>query len=68
MVPYMKASGTKTKLREKALFGMPKVTFTLVILELIRLMDLVFTLMLTEVGTKGNGLMMFKKDREKRYG
>jgi len=41
----MKDNGTKTKLKEKELFGMQKVIFTLVILELIRQMVLAYILM-----------------------
>ena len=64
----MKDNGTKTKLKEKELFGMQKVIFTLVILELIRQMVLAYILMLMEVDMKDNGSMMFKKDKEKKSG
>jgi hypothetical protein len=45
MVLFMKANGTKTKLKEKVLFGMLRVIYMLEILELIKLTVLVFTLM-----------------------
>ena len=64
----MKDNGTKTKLKEKEPFGMPKVTSTLVILEPIRQMVSAYTLMLMEVAMKDNGSMMFKKDKEKKSG
>ena len=64
----MKENGWIIKLKEKEHFGMQKVMYTLVILKLIKQMDMVFTRMLMVQGMKGSGLMMFKKDREKRHG
>lgn len=67
-MPSTKASGTKTKQKAKEHSGTPKVIFMWVILELIRQMDLGCILMSTEVDMKDNGLMMFKKDKVKRFG
>jgi Tfp pilus assembly major pilin PilA len=65
---FTKVNGTKTKLKEKAHSGMPKETFTSAIFEPTRQMDSEYTLTLTAVATKVNGLMMFKKVKEKKFG
>ena len=47
---------------------MLKEIFTQVNLKLIKLMDSVFTHMSMDPGMKENGLMMSKKDKEKKLG
>lgn len=55
MVPSMKASGIKTKLKEMEHFGMQKEIYTLVSLELIKLMVMVCIPMSMEADMKANG-------------
>lgn len=68
MAQFTKANGLTTKLKEKALFGMQRVIFTLDNLRLIKQMDLVFTRMSMDQDMKVNGLTMYKKDKEKKLG
>lgn len=63
-----KEIGYRIKQKVKALFGMLKETYTLVISRPIKLVVLESTLMSMAVGMKENGSMMFSKAKEKKLG
>lgn len=64
----MKGSGLIIELKELEFFGMLRGMSIKEISKLIKLAVMEFIYMLMEADTKENGLMMFKKDREKRLG
>merc|ERR1719230_1509695 len=64
----MRVNGGTTKLKEKVLSGTLKEMFMLGISKQTKPTDMVFTHTLTDLDTKDNGSMMFKKDKEKKHG
>jgi len=65
---FMKDSGLIIEQKDLVFFGMQRVMSIKEILRLIRLAVMEFIYMLMEADTKENGLMMFRKDREKKLG
>ena len=67
-VQFMKANGTKTKLKVKVPSGTPKATSTLAIFVPIKPMVSVSTLTSTAAATRASGSTTFKKDKVKKFG
>ena len=65
---FMKDSGLIIEQKALVFFGMLRVMSIKEILKLIRLAVMEFIYMLMEADMKGNGLTMFRKDREKKLG
>ena len=65
---FMKDSGLIIEQKVLVFFGMLRVMSIKEILKLIRLAVMEFIYMLMEADMKGNGLTMFRKDREKKLG
>lgn len=68
MEPFMRAIGSTTKLKAKEHSGTQKEISISATSRLIKLADMVFTLMSTVADTKENGSMMFSKAKEKKPG